>query len=87
MNHAVNRMTGALELPKDILYGEFRIRMIGNLELWVENYKGIVDYTENRIVLQGKHLCLAVQGKQLSIEYYTNEDMKITGRIHCLQYI
>ena len=77
----------ALGLPKDICTGALKVTMTGNSEAWVENYRGILEYTECLILLQAKTCQVAFEGTGLSIEYYTNEDMKISGCINCIKYI
>ena len=77
----------ALQLPKDVCLGALRVTMMGNCEAWIENYRGILEYTEGRILLQGKNCQVCFEGSRLSIDYYTNEDMKISGCISQVRYI
>lgn len=77
----------SLKLPKDICLGALRVTMTGNREAWIENYRGILEYTENMILLQGKTCQVCFEGTGLSIDYYTNEDMKISGCIGCVRYL
>jgi len=76
----------SLKLPKDICMGALKVTMTGNREAWVENYRGILEYTENLVLLQAKTCQVAFEGTRLSIDYYTNEDMKISGCISCVRY-
>ena len=71
----------SLQLPKDIMLGALKVNLTGNREAWIENYKGILEYTSCRILLQGKNCQVCFEGNRLSIDYYTNEDMKISGSI------
>lgn len=77
----------ALQLPKDIVKGDIRLTITGNREVWIENYKGILEYTNQSVLLQGKHCKVHFEGKCLNIDYYTNEDMKLTGRITSIKYL
>jgi sporulation protein YqfC len=76
----------SLRLPKDTMLGAAIVTITGNREAFIENYKGILEYTTQTIVLQGKNCKICFEGKQLSIEYYTNEDMKISGMIDTVRY-
>jgi len=76
-----------LKLPKDICTGALRVTLTGNSEAWIENYRGILEYTENTILLQAKTCQVCFEGTGLSVDYYTNEDMKISGRINAVRYM
>ena len=76
----------SLKLPKDTMLGAAIVTITGNREAFIENYKGILEYTTESIVLQGKNCKICFEGKRLSIDYYTNEDMKISGCIECIRY-
>ena len=77
----------SLKLPKDICMGAIKVTMTGNREAWIENYRGILEYTEKVILLQAKTCQVSFEGTGLSIDYYTNEDMKISGCICCVKYL
>ena len=77
----------SLKLPKDICMGAIKVTMTGNCEAWIENYRGILEYTEEQILLQGKTCQVCFEGTRLSVDYYTNEDMKISGCIACVRYL
>lgn len=77
----------SLQLPKDIVRGDMRITLTGNREVWIENYKGILEYSDEAILLQGKGCKVQFEGRRLTIDYYTNEDMKLTGKITGIKYL
>ena len=80
-------MVESLKLPKDSLLGASIVTLTGNTDAFVENYKGIIEYTSQTILLQGKTCKIEISGRRLNIVYYTNEDMKISGCIQCVRYI
>ena len=80
-------MINALQLPKDVCMGALRVTLTGNCEAWIENYRGILEYTDSAILLQAKNCQVCFEGNRLSIDYYTNEDMKISGCICAVRYL
>ena len=74
-------------LPKDVLLGVPLVNIIGQTEACIENYRGILEYTNKLIRIQTKSGKIYVNGKGLQIEYYTNDDMKITGLIESIEFI
>lgn len=81
-----SRIADASELPKDVIMGQPVLTLLGRLELNIENYRGIIEYTDVLIRVQTKTGQIRVTGKNLRIDYYTNDDMKITGRIDSIEY-
>ena len=81
------RMAESLKLPKDSVLGASIVTITGKRDVFVENYKGIIEYTGCRIILQGKNCKIEICGKRLNILYYTNEDMKISGWIENVRYM
>lgn len=81
------KLLESLQLPRDVCMGALRVTLTGNTEAWVENYRGLLEYTEETILLQGRNCQACFEGRGLSIDYYTNEDMKISGCIQNVRYL
>lgn len=77
----------SLKLPRDTMLGASIVTVVGSEEVLVENYRGILEYTQETVMLQGKTCRIAVCGCGLNIAYYTNEDMKIVGKISEVRYL
>ena len=69
------------QLPKDVLAGAAIISMTGNTEILIENFKNIIKYQPDILILQCKKNQIQITGKNLGIELYTNEEIKIKGYI------
>lgn len=76
----------ALGLPRDVVLGDVLVNMVGRGEVNVENYRSILVYTDILVKLQGKNCRVLVHGKGLRIDYYTAEEMKITGQVESLEF-
>ena len=75
------RMAEKLKLPKDLVMGAAVLTVTGHSEAYIENYRGIIEYTEQRIRLQTKTCQMTLCGEQLHIDYYTEDEMKEIGKI------
>ena len=82
-----NKIIDTCQLPKDVLSGAAIISMTGNTDLLIENFKNIIKYQPDTLILQCKRNQLHIVGKNLNIEFYTNEEIKITGYITELKFI
>ena len=71
----------ALELAPDLDGGETKISLTGSGEAVIENYKGILQYTDSEILLQSLRGKVLLCGRNLEIVWYTSLEMKITGVI------
>lgn len=71
----------ALELAPDLDGGETKISLTGSGEAVIENYKGILQYTDSEILLQSLRGKVLLRGRNLEIVWYTSLEMKITGSI------
>lgn len=80
------RLVSAANMPKDVVLGASVVTILGTGEVCIENYRGIIEYTDSLIRVQTKGKQIRLKGKQLQIEYYTNDEMKITGCIGSLEF-
>lgn len=85
-NSLKNRIAEASGLPKDVVMGQPVVTVLGRMEMNIENYRGIIEYTDTLIRIQTKAGQIRVTGKNLRVDYYTNDDMKLTGRIEAIEY-
>lgn len=76
-----------LKLPSDILAGAPIITAMGRNEVCIENYKGILEYNDTFIKVLSKIGIIRVEGKNLNIPYFTNDEMRITGLVSAITYI
>lgn len=76
-----------LVLPTDVVLGDMLVTLTENKEAFIENYRGLVTYTDTCIMIKGKKSTLRLTGSNLNIKYFTNDDMRVEGCIQCIQYI
>lgn len=75
--------TGA---ARDVILGDVLISFVGRSQVNVENYRSILIYTDTLIKLQARNCRVVIHGARLKIDYYTAEEMKITGQIGSLEF-
>ena len=74
------------ELPKEILLDLPRVTIIGNQHLYVQNHRGIVEYTDKIIRISVSGGELIVKGDKLIIRNVFSEEIFIEGVIDRLNY-
>lgn len=75
-----------LKLPADVLTCAPILTVTGTNQLCLENYKGIIEYTGEIIRIQTKNCRIHIVGKNLNIDYFTDDEMRISGRINRVEY-
>jgi len=81
------RVTEILELPKEIVLNMPKLTMLGNGDLIVENYKGILEYDEGVIRLNTTSGIIKITGKNIYIKEITLESIMIFGEIQSLEFL
>lgn len=80
------KIVSTVDMPKDVVLGNALLTVLGNTEVCIENYRGILEYTDTLIRVQTKGKQIRINGKRLWIESYTNDEMKIKGYINSVEY-
>ncbi len=81
-----NKLADASGLPKDVVLKAPIVTITGQIEVQIENYRGILEYTNQIIRIQTKSGRIKINGENLNVPYYTNDEMKVTGHIISVEY-
>ena len=81
------KLVNTLELPKEIIFNLPLITIVGNEEINIENYKGVIEYSPEKIRINTECGVLKINGEKLSFKQITAENIIVTGVIQKLEYI
>ncbi len=84
---AKNHISDTLKLPKDLAKGEALIGLTGREEVYIENYKGILECTSEVVMIATGRCRIRIVGKNLKVNYYTNDEMKIEGFLQQILFL
>lgn len=79
-------LSNKIHIPTDIIAGAPIITATGRNEINLENYKGLIEFNNELIKIQTKQCRICIEGKQLNILYFTEDEMRITGYIQAIYY-
>ncbi|MFI3172185.1 MAG: YabP/YqfC family sporulation protein [Eubacteriales bacterium] len=82
----LERFANASHTPKDVILNYPIVTTIGITEITIENYRGILEFDHTLIRVSSKTGQIKIHGESLNIQYYTNEEMKITGKVKLIEY-
>jgi sporulation protein YqfC len=74
------------ELPREIVLNLPRLTVIGNLQCYLENHRGVIEYTADKIRVSVNGGEVGIYGKDLTIRYMANEEIAIDGTIEGIRY-
>ena len=81
-----NVVSEILVLPKDIMLRLPKITMIGKLETYIENHKGIIEYSKEIIRINTSEGVLKITGKDMNIKSIITEEVSIIGEIISVEF-
>lgn len=81
-----NSLVDALELPKEIILNLPKVTVIGNVQCYIENHRGVIEYSSERVRVAINSGELIVSGADLFIRYMANEEIAVDGTINGIQY-
>lgn len=80
------KISEALELPKDITLDIPKLTVMGTDSVTVENHKGVIDYCDNKISINTGCGILVINGKKLIIKSIIQEEIIILGKISSISF-
>ncbi len=86
MDEIKSSISEILELPKDIVLDLPKVTMIGNLQVYIENHKGIIEYSKHRIRINTNIGILRITGKDMYIRTIVTEEVVVVGDIELLEF-
>lgn len=81
------KITEMLELPKEIVLNIPKLTLVGNRNLIIENYKGIIEYETGKVRINTGIGIVKIMGNCLSIKEITSEDIMIEGDIETFEFM
>lgn len=81
------KIAEALDMPLDVICDIPRTEIMGNTEISIENFRGILDYNESCIKINTTIGIIKIEGDELYIDSITDEGAFVKGRIIRLEFI
>ncbi|MBO8171396.1 MAG: sporulation protein YqfC [Bacillaceae bacterium] len=76
-----------LDLPQDVTLEMPRITMIGQIQMYIENHRGVLQFNEKELRLLLTRGQLLIRGENLVIQAILPEEVLVAGKISDVQYI
>ncbi len=83
----LERAAEILDIPAEAVAGVTHIEITGTREFFIENHKGILEYTDTEIKINAGKNILRVTGSRLAVTSMTANELKLTGDIQTIEFI
>lgn len=76
-----------LQIPKDVAMDISKIVLNGDGELFLGNYKGILEFGERQIKVNAAGRIVGIEGENLSIKTIENDEIVVLGQITAVRFL
>ncbi|HBC92879.1 MAG TPA: sporulation protein YqfC [Pelotomaculum sp.] len=77
----------AMELPGDVVLDLPKIIMVGNIQLFIENHRGIIEYTTEGVRVSVGEGEVTVIGENLMLRNILPDELCVEGKIRSLSFL
>ncbi len=81
------RFADSIGVSKELTLNVAKITLFGMREITVENYTGVIEYTDDLISLSANPKPIRITGTKLEIKTMSKEIIYATGEIRSIEYI
>lgn len=74
-------MSGLFEIPKDVMLDLSKIVLVGDLQVFIENHRGILEYSLELVRINLKDYEVVVKGENLQLKNVGLEEICVEGKI------
>jgi sporulation protein YqfC len=85
--NVLQKITSALEVPEEIVQNVPFITITGSGTFEVENYKGIIEYSTDKLRINTPSGVVSVIGKSLTLSRITSESLRVDGKIRSIEFL
>lgn len=85
--HLQNWMSQKMDLPQDVMMDLPRITMIGQIHIYVENHRGLLNFSDKEVRLLLKNGQLLIKGRSFVIKTILPEEILLEGKIDEVLYL
>ena len=75
-----------LEFPREVVSSDVKITILGFNEIYIENYKNILEYEEVFVKINIFNGTINIHGFNLNLEQMTDDDIRVTGKIDSIDF-
>ena len=80
-NKFKKKINAFIDMPSEIVLNTPKITLDSNENIWIENYKGVLEYSDTFLRINTLDYTVLIEGTHLLINFMTKEEISISGII------
>jgi sporulation protein YqfC len=84
-NRLKRQVSDFLEIPSDVMLDLPKVVLVGNLQVFIENHRGIVEYTPEIVKVIVGEGEIEITGEGLTLRNMTSDEIMVEGKIKNLK--
>lgn len=76
-----------LEIPGDVMLDLPKIVLVGNIKIFIENHKGILEYTTEKVRVNVMENEVAITGENLLLRNVLPDELCVEGKIKSISFL
>ena len=85
-NKLKQKISEVMNIPDELITDSPKIELESNRRVWIENYRGIVEYSDELIRVNTTDFMMVIVGNGFTIFSVTLEDLCVEGNITSVEF-
>jgi len=87
MKNIKEYISDKFDIPKEIIMNLPQISLTGNRELFIDNYKSILEYSDTLMRIKAADTIIKISGKSIYIENIGTDDISLSGFFDKIEFM
>ncbi len=83
----LEKAANILNVPSEALAGTPRVTITGTGKAHIENHCGLLGYTTEEVLVNGRGVMIKLRGKNLELEAMSDMELLVVGTISSVEYL
>ena len=82
----LDKAADVFDLPAEVIAGVPRVTVTGCRRIFIENHKGILEYAEDAITINGGRTVIKIKGDGLGLRSMNDSELLIIGNVYAMEF-
>lgn len=87
INNIIDKVADVMDLPGEVIGGVPRVTVTGCRRVFIENHRGILEYGEKEIDINGGRVIIRIHGEELRLCSMNDGELLVAGTVLGLEFV